>query len=223
MINTYHFWKMVVIITPIIATLITAIAGYKMYVIKKSDENSTLEQLTGGETFAYLTNYYWGNDGIGGDNIELVINLEGNTPIYDLNISIYEFFFEDLNADYSLKHTQKKGRDHKTASYKKMLIAKQYFGTLHQNPTRELFKKITLTKQPLHYYIISLRARNGEVQQHLAFSRNGNIGWYYATIVCKFHYNYKKNRNQVKSYRMEKIYEEKNKGFPFDLPIIQTM
>jgi len=44
MINSYHFWKMVTIITPIVAALITGFAGYNMYRIKsKLDSQNQIE------------------------------------------------------------------------------------------------------------------------------------------------------------------------------------
>lgn len=45
MINSYHFWKMVAIITPIIAAIIIGFAGYKMYRLKAKDVDQNQTEL----------------------------------------------------------------------------------------------------------------------------------------------------------------------------------
>ena len=177
-------------------------------------QKNALEQITGGEKFAYLSNKYWSDSGIFGYNIELVINLKGNIPLYDLNISLYEIVFVD-STDNDIGVIKEIGGNG-TVSYREKLISREYFGTLHQNPTREVYKRITLTKRPFHYYRISLRARNGEVRQHLVFYKKENAGWHFATKVFKHYYNYDENDDEVRSFGRKKVLEKKTEGFPFE-------
>ncbi len=167
-----------------------------------------LELISGGNTFAYLSNYYWCDDGIGGDTIKLVINIDGMHPIYDLRISLYEIDFDFEKTEQDLEKERNDPNREIRRSNQRLLLDKS-IGTLGKGITREEYCQVTLNQNKYkNYFLVKFRARNGESTQHIMFRRREDKRWDYATKVIQYIYD-KENVFTVKT-----IFEKNDKNFP---------
>ncbi len=176
--------------------------------LEMTKENSeatkkNLDLISGGKTFAYLSNDYWSDIGILGDEINFVINIEGIYPIYDLNISLYEIVF--VNVEESITDN---GLTQNISEYNQFLLIDKSVGTLGKGVTREIFGKVKLnSNRNKNYFLVKFRARNGESLQKIIFRRRDDNLWDIATKVSKYEHT------QNNAFEVKTLFEHKDKSF----------
>lgn len=157
---------------------------------KKSDENialskvnvrlseinsdlskQSLDQITGGDSWAFLSGGISTLDGMANQPFMLVLNHVGQSPLRGLNIEIYNIKFSDNTVPKS--HTL-------------TTIFKKEVGTLANTLYPVSLDIIELPNEDRVDLKVKLNAINGEIIQHWIFVKKENGYWSTAKNVFKF-------------------------------------
>lgn len=166
--------------------------------IKLSEINSdltkqSLNQITGGDSWAFLSGGIPTIDGIANQPFGLVLNHVGQSPLRELNIEIYNIEFGDNTVPKS--HTL-------TTIFKKEIGT--LTNTLHPVP----LDIIELPNEDRVDLKVKLNAINGEIIQHWIFVKKENGYWSTAKKVFKF------LPNKDGGFSTKELFQEIDTDFP---------
>ncbi len=167
--------------------------------IALSEENanllkSSLEQITGGESYPYIRARTWYFDGKPNDQFEILLLCNGKIPIYDLSVEINEVnIFNNKENIHDFSRTP---------------VYKRKIGTFKQSIDDEILLNINLSSKEKIYFEIKYKARNGDFTQDLALVKIGNR-WANRTRIRKYIYDESNN-----GFEILLLKEENSPDFP---------
>ena len=130
----------------------------------------SLNQITGGNSWAYLSGGVPTRNGIANQPFMPILNHVGDNPLYDLKIKIFDIETSNGIAPKSYTLTN---------------ILEKDVGTLNKTLHPESIGLIKLPDKGRVDYLIRLNARNGEIIQHWIFIKNTNNCWNTAKKIFK--------------------------------------
>lgn len=168
--------------------------------VKLSETNSellkqSLDQITGGDSWAYISSGLHTLQGIPNQPFMLVLNHIGDYPLYDLKIEIFE-------AEFSKEATPK--------SHTLTKVFAKDIGTLNKNMHPESVGIIELPNKIRVDYLVKLKAKSRTITQHWIFIKKEDNYWSTALKVFTFKPNKDGSFSKVELFqRMDADFPEK--------------
>lgn len=153
-----------------------------------------LNEITGGDSWAFLRSGLQTANGIMNQKSLFNLNLQGQYPIYDVTLDISEIEYD---------------RNLPTKAYTLNSVFSKQIGTVTKTIYSEPLWMWTPPKGKKEVeYLIKMKARNGEVVQHLILILKPDNFWSVATKVFRF------NSNKEGGFAKENLLEQKDSDFP---------
>ncbi|HEV8512452.1 MAG TPA: hypothetical protein VGQ59_04220 [Cyclobacteriaceae bacterium] len=168
-------------------------------IIELTEENArlskqALDQITGGTSWAYVKSGLDFLHGIVDQPSIWTINVVGEIPLYDVSVVISE-----ISHDNTLP----------TKSYKLTPILSKEFGTVTPSLHPDHVGLITLPKNKKRTeFQVKIKARNGEITQHIIFIKKDDGHWTKAEKVFRY------RPTDKGGFKKEVLSEKINDDFP---------
>lgn len=146
-------------------------------IIELTKENAklskqALDQITGGNSWAFIKSGLETADGIMNQESIWTINLVGDIPLYDVSLTLYE-----------VKHN--KTLPNKTRELNNVLA--KHFGTITPSLHPDKIGLLNLQSDNGKIeFLVKIKARNGEITQHIILLQKQDKFWAKAEKVCRY-------------------------------------